>query len=212
MTPSTVYVCESQPILLEGLRSVLGRTEEFRLVGSASTTLTALGEITGLKPRLVLVDQGTGWREVHQFVVELRQQSPESKPIVWGADLTTSDCYRALQAGVRGVFRRTLPINSLLDCLREVAEGQVWMSTGEEKLWPEPHPPAGGLRLTPRERDIVRLVARGMKNREIAEQLTITTGTVKVHLMHVFEKTGVKDRYELAVQSRGLLGEKPALG
>ena len=61
-------------------------------------------------------------------------------------------------------------------------------------------------RLTPREKDIVHHVCGGLKNKEIAEALAITPGTVKVHLMHIFEKTGVKDRFELAVQGRRLLG------
>ena len=57
----------------------------------------------------------------------------------------------------------------------------------------------------PREREIVEFVCRGMKNKEIAEALSITPGTVKVHLMHIFEKTGVKDRFQLALQGRQFL-------
>ncbi|HEY2842786.1 MAG TPA: helix-turn-helix transcriptional regulator, partial [Bryobacteraceae bacterium] len=61
-------------------------------------------------------------------------------------------------------------------------------------------------RLTPREKQIVQQICEGLKNKEIAQALSITAGTVKVHLMHVFEKTGVKDRFELAIQGRKLLG------
>ena len=61
-------------------------------------------------------------------------------------------------------------------------------------------------RLTPREKEIVHHVCVGLKNKEIAEALSITSGTVKVHLMHIFEKTGVKDRFELAVHGRRMLG------
>ena len=61
-------------------------------------------------------------------------------------------------------------------------------------------------RMTPRERQIVELVCRGMKNKEIAVALSITPGTVKVHLMHIFEKTGVKDRFQLALHGRQLAG------
>ena len=67
------------------------------------------------------------------------------------------------------------------------------------------------MNLTPREKDIVHHVCGGLKNKEIAEALAITPGTVKVHLMHIFEKTGVKDRFELAVQGRRLLGTEHAL-
>ena len=61
-------------------------------------------------------------------------------------------------------------------------------------------------RLTPREQEIVALICRGMKNKQIADKLSITTGTVKVHLMHIFEKTGVKDRFELALEAHKLVG------
>jgi DNA-binding CsgD family transcriptional regulator len=67
----------------------------------------------------------------------------------------------------------------------------------------------GPPRLTPREREIVRLVVEGHKNREIAETLSISPGTVKVHLMHVFEKAGVEDRLQLALLARRLLSPEP---
>ena len=64
--------------------------------------------------------------------------------------------------------------------------------------------------MTPREKEIVHHVCGGLKNKEIADALSITAGTVKVHLMHIFEKTGVKDRFELAVHGRRLLGVEHA--
>ena len=67
----------------------------------------------------------------------------------------------------------------------------------------------GALRLTSREREIVALVKLGLKNREIADRLSITSGTVKVHLMHIFEKTGARDRFELGLQAVKLLEVSP---
>jgi DNA-binding NarL/FixJ family response regulator len=90
-----------------------------------------------------------------------------------------------------------------------VSQGDVWIESSLSEH-------AGGLdrrsapRLTPREKEIVHHVCIGMKNKEIAKALAITPGTVKVHLMHIFEKTGVKDRFELAVNGRRLLGVERA--
>ena len=70
----------------------------------------------------------------------------------------------------------------------------------------------GALRITRREREIVEFICRGLKNKEIAEALSITPGTVKVHLMHIFEKTGVKDRFQLALQGRQFLSAAEAEG
>jgi DNA-binding NarL/FixJ family response regulator len=186
---------------------VFDRTAEFRLVGASQTTNSTLDDVPALRPRLVIVQGRGDWLDLHEFVAKLKRESPETRTVVWGDELMATDSYRAIQSGVGGVFRRTLPVDMLLECLREVAAGRVWTEPNADRDLATARRTAGGPRLTPRERDIVRLVSTGLKNREIAQRLAITTGTVKVHLMHVFEKTGVKDRYELAVQARTLLGE-----
>ncbi len=211
MNSYSVYACETQPIVLEGLRAVLANTEDFRLVGSSPRVAGAVDETGELEPDIAILDHSGGWREVHAFVSELQRHSSPTRAVVWGVDLNPAECYRAIQMGVRGVFSRDLPIASFLECLREVVAGRVWFESGGEADWADPRRDQISKRLTPRERDIVELIAHGLKNREIASQLSITTGTVKVHLMHVFEKTGVSDRYELAVQARGLL-ERTAQG
>jgi two-component system nitrate/nitrite response regulator NarL len=100
-------------------------------------------------------------------------------------------------------------VQAVVDCLRAVARGDIWIEGSAE-------PPMPGFerrsspRLTPREREIVQQICVGLKNKEIAQMLSITAGTVKVHLMHIFEKTGVKDRFELAMHGRRLLGVEPS--
>jgi DNA-binding NarL/FixJ family response regulator len=89
--------------------------------------------------------------------------------------------------------------------LRAVSDGQIWLEdTNAERLRKQQRRTLP--RMTPRERQIVELVCRGLKNKEIAAELSITPGTVKVHLMHIFEKAGVKDRFQLALQGRQILG------
>jgi two-component system nitrate/nitrite response regulator NarL len=111
--------------------------------------------------------------------------------------------------GARGILKKNLPVDSLVECLRSVGQGNVWI----ENSLPDPlaNPERRSApRLTPREKEIVHHVCGGLKNKEIATALAITAGTVKVHLMHIFEKTGVKDRFELAVHGRRLLGSEHA--
>jgi DNA-binding NarL/FixJ family response regulator len=125
--------------------------------------------------------------------------------VLWVHELAEVDCFRALRCGARGILKKTLPVTALLECLRGVARGDVWIEGAPEEA------PHGGERrsaprLTPREKQIVQQICEGLKNKEIAQALSITAGTVKVHLMHIFEKTGVKDRFELAIQGRKLLG------
>jgi len=149
---------------------------------------------------LCLVGQSAGLKFVFQFIAEVKTTSPNSQPVLWVNDLTKRDCARALQIGVRGVLKKTLPVESVVACLRSVGRGDLWID-GFDSLAPR-----ATARLTPREKEIVHHICAGLKNKEIAVALTITAGTVKVHLMHIFEKTGVKDRFELAAHGQRILG------
>lgn len=205
----TVFACESQPIVLEGLAKVLSGHEDLDFAGSAPNLSQALAAVRELRPDVVMVDQSSGLKMVFQFITDVKSTWARCQPILWVNDLAEIDCFRALQLGARGILKKTLPIDALLDCVRSVGRGNVWI----ENSLPEN---VGSLdrrsapRLTPREREIVHHVCAGMKNKEIALALAITAGTVKVHLMHIFEKTGVKDRFELAVHGRRLLGTEHA--
>jgi DNA-binding NarL/FixJ family response regulator len=120
------------------------------------------------------------------------------------------DCFRALQSGARGILKKSATIATIRTCLRAVSQGEVWIENSLADRSMSALDRRSAPRLTPREKDIVQHVCGGLKNKEIAEALAITPGTVKVHLMHIFEKTGVKDRFELAVQGRRLLGTERA--
>ena len=152
------------------------------------------------------MDQSAGLKTVFQFLADVKSTWPHCQPVVWVNDLAEIDCFRALQLGARGILKKTAPVSSMIECLRAVNKGDVWIESSLAEH------PLGSVdrrnspRLTPREREIVHHICVGLKNKEIGEALAITPGTVKVHLMHIFEKTGVKDRFELAVHGRRLLG------
>lgn len=205
MTKTSVFACESQPIVLEGLEKVLQGNGQFYLAGSCGSQNTGVDGILSLKPDLLLIDHASGLKSTLQFASEIRLFSPGTRAILWVADLSDVDCFRALQMGIRGILKKTKPVFALLNCLASVAEGRMWLedsaSGGASGFMNRMNSP----RLTPREIDIVNLICQGMKNKDVANDLGITTGTVKVHLMHIFEKTGVKDRFELALQARKFL-------
>jgi DNA-binding NarL/FixJ family response regulator len=201
----TVFACESQPIVSEGLERVLSRTDEFSFLGASSSLTESLTAVRELRPDVLMVDHSSGLKMVFQFLSDVRSTWPECKPVLWVTDLAEIDCFRALQMGARGVLKKNLPATCLVDCLRSVAQGNVWIEGSAEQTLPGFERRAAP-RLTPREREIVKQICAGLKNKEIAGTLSITAGTVKVHLMHIFEKTGVKDRFELAIHGRKLLG------
>jgi two-component system nitrate/nitrite response regulator NarL len=198
----TIGACESQPIVVEGLRRSLEASKDLQFVGAALNPKAAVELIEEHKPAVCLLDKAFGTKAVFQLITDLKGRSPGTEPILWAAEISEIESFRALQVGARGILKKTLPVNTLLDCLRTVARGNIWIENSISDQFVgfinrrnTPH-------LTAREEEIVALVARGMKNKQIADALCITTGTVKVHLMHIFEKTGVKDRFELAMYGR----------
>lgn len=206
VNPITVFACESHPIAIEGLARVLNPCEDLDLIGSAPNLRDALEAVRTARPDVMLVDQTGGLKVVFQFISDIRSIWSHCQPVLWVNDLAEIDCFRALQLGARGILKKTLPVSSILECLRSVGQGNIWIESSLPDQAANSLERRASPRLTPREREIVHHVCGGLKNKEIADALSITAGTVKVHLMHIFEKTGVKDRFELAVHGRRLLG------
>jgi two-component system nitrate/nitrite response regulator NarL len=202
----TVYVCESQPIVIEGLKRALEGHSDLQLVGASLSIADALESIAAVQPSIILLDQAAGSKAAFELIPKIRMRSLHSHPILWVTSVTEVESFRALQNGMRGILKKTLPVESVVECLRAVGRGNIWIENSISNQV------VGFLnrrnlpRLTPREYEIVALICRGMKNKQIAGELSITIGTVKVHLMHIFEKTGVKDRFELALEAHKLIG------
>jgi two-component system, NarL family, nitrate/nitrite response regulator NarL len=200
----SIFACEAQPVAIEGLQKVLGACDDLVLTGTVSRITDALDAISSLRPDVALVDLSAGLAPAIRLVTGLKTAAVPTHVVLWVVDLPEMEAFRALQMGVRGILKKTLPVAKLLECLREVGGGKIWMDDSEHVAQFIQRKEAS--RLTPREKEVVRLICRGMKNKQIAENLHITAGTVKVHLMHIFEKTGLKDRLALAVHGRELVG------
>ena len=205
MNRLTVFACESQPIVLEGLAKVLAACDDLDYVGGAAGLPDALDALRRQQPNIILIGQTAGLKVILQFISDVRNTSSTCQPVLWVNDLAEIDCFRALQLGARGILKKTLPVESLVECLRSVGRGDVWIEGSLSDQVVGALDRRSAPRLTPREKEIVHHVCGGLKNKEIAEALHITAGTVKVHLMHIFEKTGVRDRFDLAVHGRRML-------
>jgi two-component system nitrate/nitrite response regulator NarL len=192
--------------VVEGLVRVFDACADIHLAGHSSDVATAINEIALRPVDVLLLGQPPTARSILPLLAQVRDAQVTARVVLWVGEMSEMDAFRALQMGARGVITRVQPIASLIDCVRTVARGAVWID-GASKTTVETAPRRGtALRLTRREREIIEYVCKGLKNREIAEALSITPGTVKVHLMHIFEKTGAKDRFQLALQGRQLLG------
>ncbi len=205
-TIRTVVVCDTQPLAIEGLRAVLAAASGIRFAGSMTTLAGAIDLVRGTHPTVAILDRAFGTAAVIHALDRLRASS-STATIVWGGAMTNSEALRMVQAGARGVLRKTSDTNHVLDCIRAVAAGETWM---EDTILNDAERTAPSTRssLTAREHQVAELVEKGLKNKDIAGNLGIRTGTVKIHLKHIFEKTGCRGRYGLALtglREKGLI-------
>ena len=117
------------------------------------------------------------------------------KIVLWVNSISTELAFQAMGLGVRGILRKTLPTDLQVKCLQKVQAGELWF----EKALTDSFLCARRVALTQREGQLVSLLSQGLKNKEIATTLMISEGTVKVYLSRLFQKVGVKDRFELAL-------------
>jgi DNA-binding NarL/FixJ family response regulator len=198
MSETTFAIIDTEPVAIEGLRCLLAVERGLRVVAAESCLAAGVEAAHDLLPDVVVLDKAFGLHPVLEALRELRMRETGARAVIWGASISDAEGLRLLHAGAAGVVRKTASLEILLDCLTTVASGANWMENGVTSSAGRPVR-SGRLPLTARELQIVELVERGMTNRDIARELGISTGTVKIHLKHIFEKTGVRGRYGLAL-------------
>jgi len=206
---SRILLADDHPMIRTAIE-VLLRDTEFELAGTARTGEETLAAIAALEPDIVLLDLqmpgGTGMDVLRQ----LRASGSKQRVVLLTAAIDDSSLMEARSLGVQGMVLKNSDPAYLLDCLERVRAGRIWLDPelGERvSELAETFGGAGRPQLAPRERQLIRFVRQGLRNRQIAEQLGVTEGTVKVYLHAVFEKLGVKNRTELAIRADEFLAE-----
>jgi len=203
----TITVCDTEPVAIEGLRSLLEQAEGLRVIAAETSLIDGMDSVRDLQPSMLVVDKAFGAHAIVDWMATLRSIGPKVSVIVWSSAMSQAEALRFLQAGAAGVVRKTAPLETIVKCLRTVQSGNNWM---EEDMLREVDRPvrSGHSPLTSRESQVMELIERGFKNKDIGASLGIRTGTVKIHLKHIFEKTGIRGRYGLAIsglKEKGLL-------
>jgi DNA-binding NarL/FixJ family response regulator len=202
---SSIYVCEPQPIVFEGLLRILESAQDLQICGMSGSLAAMMRDSEAAAADVALVGQAPGMHSAVALALTTCGTHLHGRVVIWVNEINETDAYRALQAGVRGVLFRTSPVERILECLRSTANGNVWLEPALNAVRVSGN--QGVLRaLTPRQREIADLVIRGNANAQIAAQLGISIGTLKVHLTHIYGKLGIQNRVQLALQGRDLLG------
>jgi DNA-binding NarL/FixJ family response regulator len=201
-------LAESQPVILEGLRSALSRSGDIRIAGEATDSLGTIARAAELAPDVILMDVPLAEAGALGVVTSLRLCAPKSK-VIWFASAERRDDFAdAMRLGCSGVLCKHAPVDLIAKSIRRVYEGEIWLDSAttaaiiRRLAAPQPGRPAAldeRANLSERERQITALIVHGLKNKEIARRMFISEQTVKNHVHHVFEKLGVGDRLELAL-------------
>lgn len=200
----SVLLCSDEPILAEGLLRVLEGQPDLNLCSYCANAEELHAELALHQPDLLLLDMPA---DMHfSILARLKQAPARTKIVLWVHSISTELASQAMGQGVRGILRKSLPTDRLMRCLMRVQEGELWF----EKALTDSLMSAQQFRLTRREGQLVSLISQGMKNKEVATALDISEGTVKVYLSRLFQKLGVKDRFELALY--GLKNLTPGRG
>jgi DNA-binding NarL/FixJ family response regulator len=207
--PIRLILADDHPIVLDGLAQLFRVEPEFQVLARCRDGEEALGAVRTHQPDVLVLDIRMPRRDGLDVLRTVRLEGLPTRVVLLTAALEEEQLVEALRLGVGGVVLKEMAPHLLVEAVREVHAGGSWLDKGAvsrivgKLLQKEEGMREAARVLTPRELEIVRMVARGLRNRAIAEELLITEGTVKIHLHNIYQKLGVDGRLELAVYAQG---------
>jgi DNA-binding NarL/FixJ family response regulator len=188
------------PILARGFRTLAAERSEIQADVCEPELTVLLEKADQTRPAVVILD--TTSQVDFASITELRRRFPQIAVVLWTDSISVEVAHHAKAAGVRGIIRKDVSEDILIRCICTVSQGELWF----ERSLMNSLLQVREVRLSPRERQLLRLVAQGLSNKQLAAELSISEGTVKVYLAKLFRKVGVHDRYELAMHGLRSLG------
>jgi DNA-binding NarL/FixJ family response regulator len=204
MTPVTILTVDDHPLIRAGLGAVLAAEPDLELIGEASNGLEAVALYREKRPDIVLMDLRMPVMDGVSAIKAIVAEFPDARIVALTTYEGDEDIYRALSAGAKGYVVKDMLRTQLLDVVRQVHGGQRGIPTEIAARLAEFTP---RIHLTPREQEVLQLVAKGLSNREIAAVLGREESTIKVHVKSVLAKLEVNDRTDAVVVAiqRGFL-------
>ena len=209
--PITLFLIDDHPLLRRGLVALLSQHPDLRVVGEAGDAGEALRLLPSLCPQVILLDNHLPGVRGVDAIAGLREASPDSRVVMLTVSEDGQDLATALRHGAQGYLLKTIDGDLLSEAIRRAARGEPVVSPEmmgklvaafQSQGAPVPPPVAeaeAASPLSPREEDVLREIARGASNKEIARTLDIAETTVKIHVQHILRKLGLTSRVQAAV-------------
>jgi DNA-binding NarL/FixJ family response regulator len=209
-----LVLADDHPVVLHGLQRLFEGQPDFDVVACSGSGEAALASVRATRPDVLVLDLRMPDRNGIEVLRAMAAEKLPCRTVLLTAAATDDDVVEAVRLGVHGIIMKESPPDALLDCVRRVSRGEqaieqeVLARAFGRVLRREAATREVAKTLTPREIELVKMVAQGLRNRAIAERLQISEGTVKIHLHNVYEKLGVNGRLELALwaQEQGITG------
>ena len=208
MNPIRVLLADDHPVVLGGLDHFLSLEPDIAVVARCTNGDEALAAIARERPHVAVLDLTMPRRSGMDLLRELDAAHSPVRVVLLTARIEHDQVLEALRLGAAGIVLKESAPLQILDCIRRVASGGQWIDQviGSRTLDGVLRQQSGVARaaavLTAREIEVVIMVARGLRNKEIADELSITEGTVKAHLRTIFEKLEIDSRTKLIVYAR----------
>lgn len=205
-SPVRIVIVDDHPLLRHGIAQLLELEDDLELVAAIGSGSEAIKRIPELDPDLILMDVNMPDQSGLRVVEKLRKADVDSRIVMLSVSDDHADIFKAVRAGADGYLLKDLEPENLLREIRRAIEGEQVVSesirdvllSAQDAWVPENvHPRIR--ELTEREKDVLRLIARGLSNKGIGAELEIAEGTVKVHVKRLLSKLGLKSRVEAAV-------------
>jgi DNA-binding NarL/FixJ family response regulator len=197
-----VLIADDHLVVREGLEAMLQSSDEFQIVGQAVDGLEALRLVQELRPDVVLIDVQMPKMDGIEATQRITRQVPTTQVVILSSFDQEEYIYKAIQAGAKAYLLKDTELHTLLDVIRAAARGAAVLSSNiATKLVEYISAQRTGANLTLREREVLHLLAQGMRNKEIAQQLHIAERTAKSHVTNIMAKLGVRSRTEAVSQA-----------
>lgn len=186
-----VFSVDDHPLLREGIAAIINNQPDMVLVAQASNAQEAIQQFRKHQPDVTLMDLRLPDKSGIDAMISVRAEFPEARIIMLTTFEGDVEIQRALESGARGYLLKSMPPKELVEVIRQVHAGKKRIPP---QLAAQLVEHLGDEDLTAREVEVLNQIARGNRNRDIAEKLFITEETVKVHIKHIMEKLGANDR------------------
>ena len=206
--PIRLVLADNHPLILNALEQLFGLEEDFQVLARCGDGEETLKAVHYYQPDVLILDLRMPDKDGLAVLREMRQEQCPTRVVLLTAALEENEVLAAIRLGVHGVVLKEMGPHLLVQCVRKVHAGGQWverhaMSRVVDTLLRR----QDGMRdlaglLTPRELEMVRLVAQGLRNKSIAEALSISAGTVKIHLYNIYKKLNLNSRMTLSLYAR----------